>query len=56
MTADGAASFAHRVVGSEIDLLVFDRAPEPIDEDVVSLGLSIHADGDTTSIRTPVKA
>src|SRR5439155_25818515 len=33
--------------GPEIDLFVFDRAPEPLDEDVVAPGaLAIHADRD----------
>ena len=33
--------------GSEIDLLVLDRPPEPLDEDVVAPGtLAVHADGD----------
>src|SRR6516165_3169116 len=34
-------------VGSQIDLLVFDAAPQPFDEDVVAPGaLAVHADGD----------
>src|ERR671932_2898822 len=38
---------ADRVVGPEIDLLVFERPPEPLDEDVVSpRALAVHADGD----------
>src|SRR3954453_580677 len=45
--ADRGASLADRVVGPEIHLLVLDRSPEPLDEDVVAPGaLAIHADGD----------
>ena len=32
---DGGARLGHIVVGSEIDLLVLDAAPQPLDEDVV---------------------
>src|SRR5262249_55060684 len=31
VTADRSARFAHAVVGSQIDLLVFDAAPQPLD-------------------------
>ncbi len=35
------------VVGAQIDLLVFDRSPEPFDEDVVPpRALAVHADLD----------
>src|SRR5215212_8657625 len=45
--ADRGASLADRVIGPEIDLLVLDRPPEPLDEDVVAPGtLAVHADGD----------
>src|SRR6516164_4208104 len=47
VTADRSARFAHAVVGSQIDLLVFDAAPQPLDEDVVPpSALAVHADGD----------
>ena len=47
IAADRGACLADAVVGSEIDLFVFDRAPEPFDEDVVAPGsLAVHADGD----------
>src|SRR3982751_4308224 len=36
--ADRGAGLADRVVGPEIDLLVLDRSPEPLDEDVVPPG------------------
>src|SRR3954462_11093633 len=45
--ADRGAGLADRVVGSEVDLLVLDRPPEPLDEDVVAPGaLAAHAYGD----------
>src|SRR3954469_4318342 len=45
--ADRGPGLADRVVGSEIHLLVLDRSPEPLHEDVVPPGaLAIHADGD----------
>lgn len=47
ISADRSAGLADAVVGSEIDLLVFDRAPEPLDENVVPpRSLAVHADGD----------
>src|SRR3954470_21656276 len=47
ITAHRSASLADRVVGPEVHLLVLDRSPEPLDEDVVAPGaLAIHADGD----------
>src|SRR6266702_708690 len=47
ITADGGAGVADRLVSSEIDLLVFDRAPQPFDKEVVAPGaLAVHADGD----------
>src|SRR3954452_25529624 len=45
--ADRGAGLGDRVVSSEVDLLVLDRSPEPLDEDVVAPGtLAVHADGD----------
>ena len=45
ITADQDASVADTVIGSEIDLLVFDRAPQPLDKDIVAPGASaVHAD------------
>src|SRR6202045_956185 len=44
---DRCARLGRGVVGSEIHLLVFDAAPQPLDEDVVPPGtLAVHADGD----------
>lgn len=35
------------VVGAQIDLLIFDAAPQPLDEHVVAPGApAVHADGD----------
>src|SRR5271155_5061412 len=47
VTANRSTGLADAVVGSQIHLLVFDDAPQPLDEDVVPPGtLDIHADGD----------
>jgi hypothetical protein len=44
--ADRGSGLADCVVGPEVDLLVLDRPPEPLNEDVVASGApSIHADG-----------
>ena len=36
--ADRGARLADAIVGLEIDLFIFDRAPQPLDEDVVPPG------------------
>jgi len=47
IAADRSAGLANAVVGLEINLLVFNAAPKPLDEHVVPPGaLSVHADGD----------
>ena len=47
VAADRSAGLADVVLGSEVHLLVFDAAPQPLDEDVVPPGaLAVHADGD----------
>ncbi len=47
VSADRSAGLADAVVGSQVNLLVFDAAPQPLDEDIVPPGaLAIHADGD----------
>ena len=47
IAADRRAGLGHAVVGSEIHLLVFDAAPQPLNEDVVApRALSVHADRD----------
>src|SRR5271169_2280095 len=44
---DRCAGLGYTVVGSQIHLLVFDAAPQPLDEDIVPPGaLAVHADGD----------
>src|SRR4249920_646743 len=44
-TADRSAGFADAVIGPQIHLLVFDAAPQPLDEDVVPPSpLTVHAD------------
>ena len=39
MPSDRGARFANAVVGSEINILVFDAAPQPLDEHVVAPNL-----------------
>src|SRR6266478_6580514 len=47
ITADRSAGVADAVVGPQIHLLVFDAAPQPLDEDVVPPSpFAVHADGD----------
>src|ERR1700737_4358662 len=47
VSADGSPGLGHRVVGSEIYLLVFDRPPKPLDKDIVTpCAFAVHADGD----------
>jgi hypothetical protein len=47
MAADPGADLRHAGIGVQMDLLVFDGAPEALDEDVVSPGpLAVHADPD----------
>lgn len=47
VSAERSPRFRHAGVGPKIDLLVFDRPPEPLDEHVVApCALAVHADGD----------
>jgi len=47
VSGDRRARLADAVVGFQIDLLVFDAAPRPLDEHVVAPGtFAVHADGD----------
>src|SRR5215217_7396216 len=47
IAADRGTGLGDRVVSSEVDLLVLDRSPQPLDEDVVApSALAVHADGD----------
>src|SRR5438552_8446069 len=48
--ADRMSRLADGFVGSQIDLLVFDAAPQPFDEHVVSpSALAVHADRDAVA-------
>lgn len=45
--ADRGARVGHAGIGAQLDLLVFDRFPDALDEDVVAPGaLAVHADLD----------
>src|ERR1022692_4771690 len=51
---DLASGFAHRLVGVQVDLLVFERAPEALDEHVVApAALAVHADLDALFFEPP---
>src|SRR4051794_25542322 len=48
------ACIAHAVIGPQVDLLVFHRAPQPLDEHVVPPGAAaIHADADRLVLQHP---
>ena len=50
ISADRAAGLADAFISSQIDLLVFDATPQPLNEHVVPPGpFSIHADGDAVA-------
>lgn len=50
ISADPGAGFRDAGIGPQVNLLVFDGAPEALDEDVVPPGaLAIHADLDLSS-------
>ncbi len=43
---DPGAGFGHGLVGMEIELFIFDRPPEPLDEDIVPpCAFAVHRDG-----------
>src|SRR5215208_5942476 len=45
VTADRSAGLADAVIGPQIHLLIFDAAPQPLDEDIVPpSALAVHAD------------
>src|SRR5215467_15234966 len=45
--ANAGLGFGHCRIGIEVDLLVFETAPQPLDEDVVHApALAVHADRD----------
>jgi len=51
---DLASGFAHRLVGVQVDVLVFERTPEALDEDVVApAALAVHADLDAFFFEPP---
>jgi hypothetical protein len=48
--ADRIAGLADAFIGPQIDLFIFDAAPQPLDEHVVApCALTIHADGDAVA-------
>ncbi len=54
VSADLGSRLGHRLIGMKIDVLVFERAPQPLDEDVVCpAALAIHADLDAFFLKPP---
>jgi hypothetical protein len=50
--ADAGPGLGDRRVGVEVDFLVFEAAPQPLDEDVVhAAALAVHADDDPMPLR-----
>src|SRR5206468_5483138 len=50
VSADRGAGVGHAVVGPQVDLLVFDAAPQPLDEHVVPPSpFTVHADSDAVA-------
>src|SRR5437764_15198910 len=50
ISADRMSRLADGFVGSQIDLLVFDAAPQPFDEHIIPPGpFAVHADGDAVA-------
>ena len=51
-TANTGFGLGHTRIGVEVDLLVFEAAPQPLDEDVVHApALAVHADGDAVILQ-----
>ena len=49
--ANAGPGFGHCRIGIEVDLLIFETAPQPLDEDVVHApALTVHADRDTVPL------
>jgi len=47
ISTDRAPCLADRAIGMQIDLLVFDRTPQTLEDDVVApCAPAVHADGD----------
>ena len=54
VATDLRASLGDSFIGSQIDLLVFERPPQPLDKDVVAPGpTAIHAEGDLVRQQQP---
>src|SRR3954468_1850979 len=52
--ADRSTGLGDGAVSSEVDLLVLDRSPEPLDEDIVApSALAVHADPDPITGQYP---
>ena len=48
ITSDLVPGLANRLIGMQVDVLVFERTPQPLDEDIVGpAALAIHTDLDT---------
>ena len=43
IAADRGAGVGDRIIGVEVNFLVFHRSPEPLDEDVVAPGAAVYA-------------
>lgn len=54
VSADRGRGVGYGVVGAQIDPLIFDTAPQPLDEHVVAPGApAVHADGDVMTGEHP---
>src|SRR5205807_10009547 len=52
-SADTALGFGHSRVGIEVDFLVFETAPQPLDKDVVhASAFAVHADRDPVVLQS----
>jgi hypothetical protein len=50
--ANAGLRLGHRRIGTEVDLFVFEAAPQSLDEDVVHAApLAVHADGDAMGLQ-----
>ena len=57
MPADPSSGLRHAFVGVQIDLLIFDRPPEPLDKDIVPpCAATVHGDVDLGFFSTAVKS
>src|ERR1019366_834493 len=54
VAADLCSGLLDRLVGVQIDMLILDRLPEPLDENIVApASFAIHADGDACLLEPP---